>query len=206
MISVDGYTAGPDQAANRPFGKQVEHFHDWILKLQTFRELVLHQEGGETGPSNDVIRETAENLGATIMGRHMFGPDRGDWDLSWRGWWGENPPYHTPVFVLAHRPRESLAMEGGNVFHFVTDGIEAALSRAKEVAGDKDVRIGGGANTVNQYLAAGLVDELELHVVPVLIGAGERLFGGLGENRPKLELIRTVAAPDVTHVKYRIVK
>jgi dihydrofolate reductase len=164
-------------------------------------------EGGETGPSDDVMRETFENVGATVMGRNMFGGGHGPWpEEAWNGWWGDNPPYHTPVFVLTHYAREPLEMEGGTVFHFVTDGIESALRQAREAAGDADVRIGGGANAVNQYLAAGLIDELELHLVPMLLGDGARLFAGMGPDSPRFELVRTVAGADATHLKYRVVK
>ena len=165
---------------------------------------------GHRGPSSDVIAETAENLGATIIGRNMFGGGPGPWGNErwgaepWNGWWGSNPPYHTPVFVLTHHPRPSLEMEGGTTFHFVTGGIEEALDRGRAAAGDRDVRIGGGATVANQYLAAGLVDELEIHLVPMVIGAGPRLLDGLGDTRPAFELIRTVEAPSVTHLKYRI--
>jgi dihydrofolate reductase len=164
-------------------------------------------EGGETGPSDDVMRETQTNLGATIMGRNMFGGGPGPWpDRAWNGWWGDNPPYHTPVFVLTHYAREPLVMQGGTVFNFVTDGIESALEQARQAAGDRDVRIGGGANVVDQYLAAGLIDELELHIVPMLLGDGERLFKDLRGGRPALQVIRTVGTPEVTHVKYRVVR
>jgi dihydrofolate reductase len=206
MMSLDGYMAGPNQAPDKPFGERTEHFLDWVLKLRTFREM-FGQEGGDTGPTDDVMRETAENLGATVMGRNMFGGGPGPWpEEPWNGWWGENPPYHTPVFVLTHYPREPLHMEGGTTFYFVTDGVEAAMTQAKEAAGDKDIRIGGGADVVNQYLAAGLIDELELHIVPMLLGDGARLFEGLDNARPHLEVIRTVPSADVTHVKYRVTK
>ena len=207
MMSLDGYTAGPNQSRDRPFGDRTDNFLDWIFKLKTWREM-QGQPGGETGATDDVMRETATNIGATVMGRKMFGGGPGPWSESqpWNGWWGENPPYHTPVFVITHYARATLPMAGGTVFNFVTEGIEAALERAKEAAGDRDVRIGGGASTVNQYLRAGMIDEIELHVVPMLIGAGERLFVDLGDKQPRLELIRTVAAPDVTHLKYRGVK
>ena len=206
MASLDGYVAGPNQSLDKPFGEGTEHFHDWLVKLRSFRQ--LHgMEGGEAGPSDDVIRETAENLGATIMGRNMFGGGHGPWPAEpWRGWWGENPPFHTPVFVLTHHAREPLAMQGGTVFNFVTDGIMSALEQARRAAGDKDVRIGGGATVVNQYLAAGHVDELELHVVPMILGGGARLFEHLGDARPWLELLRAVATPEVTHLKYRPLK
>jgi dihydrofolate reductase len=206
MMSLDGYAAGPNQSRERPFGEQTEHFHDWILKTRTFRSQI-GQEGGKTGPTDYVLREAMDGIGAYVLGRNMFGGGPGPWpEEPWNGWWGENPPYHTPVFVVTHYPREPLTMEGGTVFHFVTDGTESALRQARQAAGDKDVRIGGGASIANQYLAAGQVDELELHIVPVLIGAGERLFEGLGDQRPRLELVRTVTAPDVTHVKYRVEK
>jgi dihydrofolate reductase len=204
MVSVDGFMAGDNLTASKPFGGIPQDFLAWVFKLKSFQEMGGGTDG-ETGPSDDVMRETGENLGATILGRHMFGPDRGDWDLSWKGWWGENPPYHTDTFVLSHYPREPLPMEGGTTFYFVTDGIEEALRRAKESAGDRDIRIGGGANVVNQYLAAGLIDEIETHVVPVLIGSGQRLFDGLGQDF-KLEKIRVVEGDRVTHIKYRVLK
>ena len=205
MVSLDGFSAGLNQSLEKPFGDGGEQLLGWVLKLRTFRQM-LGQQGGETGPSDDVIRQTAENLGATVMGRNMFGGGRGPWPVEpWNGWWGPNPPYHTPVYVLTHYPREPLVMEGDTTFYFVTDGIESALSRAREAAGEKDVRIGGGANVVNQYLAAGLVDEIELHLVPAILGGGARLFDNLG-GAPKLELARTVAAPDVTHLTYRVVR
>jgi len=206
MISLDGYTAGPNQGPDKPFGDIPEHFLDWVFRLKSFSE--MHGlDSGETGPTDDVIRETAENLGATVIGRNMFGGGPGPWPLdAWNGWWGDNPPYHTPVFVLTHYTREPLAMQGGTTFNFVTEGIDTALARAKEAAGDRDVRIGGGANLVNQYIAAGLVDEIELHIVPVLIGGGTRLFEGIPAPHPKLELVRVVAGAEVTHLKYRFVQ
>lgn len=207
MMSLDGFTAGANQSRDRPFGDGTDHFLDWIFAAKSFRE--MHGlEGGESGPSDDVIRETSTNLGATVMGRNMFGGGPGPWSASepWKGWWGEDPPYHTPVFVLTHYAREPLVMAGGTTFYFVTDGIDAALARAKEAAGDRDVRIGGGAETVNQYLRARAIDEIELHVTPYLIGAGGRLLADLGDNMPRLELLRTVAAPDVTHLRYRVLR
>lgn len=201
MMTLDGFVARPGLSRERPFGEGAEGFHDWLSELRSFQE--MHgMEGGKTGPSDDVIREAMSNAGAWVIGHNMFGP----WPEPWRGWWGEDPPFHTPVFVLTHQPRGSVEMQGGTVFHFVTDGIESALRQAREAAGDKDVRIGGGASTVNQYLAAGLLDEIELHIVPILFGDGPRLFEGLGAARPRLELARTVATPEVTHVKYRVVK
>ncbi len=209
MVTLDGYLAGPDMSPEQPFGSGMDGFLDWIFKLETFRQQI-GMDGGKTGPSNDVIRETQVGLGATIIGRNMFGGSPGPWgpgrwgDEPWRGWWGDNPPYHTPVFVLTHHAREPLEMEGGTTFYFITEGIEVALERAREAAGDLDVRIGGGAATLNQYLAAGHVDELELHLVPKIAGAGQRLFENLGATRPQMELVRTVEAPEVTHLKYRI--
>lgn len=205
MISLDGYTAGPNQGPDKPFGDIPELFLDWVFRLKSFRDL-FGQEGGETGATDDVIRETAENLGATVIGRNMFGGGPGPWPLdAWNGWWGDNPPYHTPVFVLTHYTREPLVMQGGTTFNFVTEGIETALARAKEAAGDRDVRIGGGANLVNQYVTAGLVDEMELHIVPVLIGDGTRLFEGIQAPHRQLELVRAVAGAQVMHLKYRFV-
>ena len=208
MMSLDGNAAGPNQSLEKPFGDGMEQFIGWLFKLKSIREeLKVPGMEGETGPSDDVMRETFENVGATVMGRNMFGGGHGPWpEEAWNGWWGDNPPYHTPVFVLTHYPREPLKMEGGTVFHFVTDGIESALRKAREAAGDADVRIGGGANAVNQYLAAGLVDELELHVVPVLLGDGAKLFAGMGPNSPRFELVRTVAGADAAHLKFRVTK
>jgi dihydrofolate reductase len=161
-------------------------------------------EGGETNASSAVVQERWVNIGATIMGRNMFGPIRGPWpDDAWRGWWGEEPPYHHPVFVLTHHPREPLQMQGGTTFEFVTDGIESALARAKEAAQGADVWLAGGASVANQYLAAGLVDEVDVSIAPVLLGGGERLFEGLGAGSLELTQIRAVDAPGVTHIKYR---
>ncbi len=211
MMSLDGRAAGPNMTPDRPFGDGTEGFTDWVFELKSFR--AQHgMEGGVEGPGDDVMAETSKNLGATIMGRNMFGGGPGPWGDKrwgadpWKGWWGPNPPYHTPVFVLTHHPREPLQMEGGTTFHFVTDGIASALQQAKAAAGDKDIRIGGGANVANQFLAAGLVDEVEIHLVPMVIGAGPRLFDGLADPLPGFELVRTVAAPDVTHVKYRVLR
>ncbi len=162
----------------------------------------LEAEGERTADSH-VAEEVVQGIGAYIMGRNMFGPGRGAWDLEWRGWWGEDPPYHTPVYVLTNHEREPLPMDGGTTFHFVTDGIESALEQARAAAGDKDVSIAGGASTVRQYLAAGLLDELYLHIVPVVLGAGERLLDGVGD--PTLEPVKVVDSPAVTHVKYRVV-
>jgi dihydrofolate reductase len=206
-MSLDGYIAGPNQSIKDPLGEGGEQLHDWAVKLKSFRVLHGDTGGGETGTNDDVLQEAFVNIGATIMGRNMFGGGPGDWDNgSWKGWWGENPPFHTPVFVLTHHAREPLVREGGTTFFFVTDGIESALRQAREVAGDKDVALGGGASVAQQYLAAGSLDEIELHIVPLLLQGGERLLENLGDARPRLELIRTVAAAEVTHLKFRVLK
>lgn len=203
-ISIDGYVAGPDQSMENPLGVGGERLHDWLVELKSWRE-TAGMEGGVVNVSNAVFAEVIANVGAEIMGRGKFGPpQRGPWgDDSWEGWWGPNPPFHKPVFVLTHHEREPLVL-ADTTFTFVTDGIETALERAREAAGDKDVFIGGGARVINEYLAAGLVDELELHVAPILLGGGARLFDGVGPDL-KLALLRTVEAPGVTHLKYRVV-
>ncbi len=178
-VSLDGYAAGPDQSVENPLGRGGEDLHQWFFPTATFQK--MYGTGGETeGVDEAFAARSMAGLGAWIMGRNMFGPVRGAWpDDSWRGWWGENPPYHVPVFVLTHHARPPLKMEGGTVFHFVTDGIEVALERAREAAGDRDIRIGGGTATVRQYLQARLLDELHLAVSPTLLGGGEALFAGL---------------------------
>ncbi|MDQ3937649.1 MAG: dihydrofolate reductase family protein [Chloroflexota bacterium] len=203
--SLDGYVAGPDQSMEDPLGEGGEQLHDWVVPLKAWRE-AHGMEGGEENASSPVMEEENANVGAEIMGRGKFGPPaRGPWgDDPWRGWWGENPPFHKPVFVLTHHEREPLTLSD-TTFTFVTDGIHAALERAREAAGDQDVVIGGGADVINQYLAAGLVDELELHVVPILLGGGARLFAGVGPN-VRLEPLRVVEAPGVAHLKYRVAK
>jgi dihydrofolate reductase len=204
-ISLDGFVAGPNQSAENPLGEGGERLHDWVVPLAAWRE-GHGKEGGEVNESTRVMEEAGGNIGASVMGRNMFGPpDGGDWgDEEWKGWWGDDPPYHYDVFILTHHPREPVEMEGGTTFHFVTDGIESALERAREAAGGKDVRIWGGAQAIQQYLAAGLLDELELHVVPVLLGGGARLLDNLGGADVRLEQVRAVEAPGVTHVKYRV--
>jgi dihydrofolate reductase len=178
-ISLDGYGAGPQQTLEQPLGKGAESLHEWMVTTRTFKQL-FGREGGTTGPDDDFTARGFENIGAWILGRNMFGPIRGAWpDESWRGWWGDNPPYHCDVFVLTHHPRAPLAMQGGTTFHFVTDGIHAALERAKQSAAGKDVRLGGGAATIRQYLRARLIDELHVAIAPVLLGSGEHLFSGL---------------------------
>jgi dihydrofolate reductase len=204
-MSADGFVAGPNQSEENPLGEGGESLHDWIVSLAAWREAHDHQ-GGEINASSRIVAESRENVGAGVMGRNMFGPiGGGDWgDGHWKGWWGDDPPYHYDVFVVTHHPRAPVEMEGGTTYHFVTDGIERALERAKESAGGKDVMLWGGAQVINQYLATGLLDELELHVVPLLLGGGARLFDNLGGADIKLEQIRAVEAPGVTHVKYRV--
>jgi dihydrofolate reductase len=186
-VSADGYVAGPDQSVENPIGEGGMGLHQWHFD----------PEGADAA----VVEEWQSGVGAYIMGRHMFGPDRGEWDLDWTGWWGDEPPYGVPVFVLGHRPRASVPV-GRTTFHFVKDGIEAALDEARQVAGEQKVAIAGGASTVNQYLAAGLVDQLHLHIAPLVLGAGERLFEGVP--RTDLEPLQVVASPGVTHVKYAV--
>ncbi len=203
-ISLDGYIAGPHQSAEAPLGLGGERLHEWAFSTKWFRS--SHGEsGGETGIDDQVLQEAFANVGAAIIGRNMFGPVRGDWgDGSWKGWWGDNPPFGYPVFVLTHHPRAPLPMLGGTTFYFVTEGIEVALAHARKAAGDKDIIAGGGAQTMRQYLAAGLVDEFELDVVPVLLGGGERLFDGLDAASLHLEVVRSLQGRGVTHLKYRV--
>ena len=179
-VSLDGYGAGPDQSREEPLGRGGEALHEWLFPTQTFQQLQRTPKPGTTGPDDEFAAQGFQNLGAWIMGRNMFGPVRvvGN-DESWQGWWGKNPPYHVPVFVLTHHARPPLEMEGRTVFHFVTDGIEAALARAREAAGSRDIRLGGGVNTIRQYLNARLIDELHLAISPLLLGSGEALFVGV---------------------------
>jgi dihydrofolate reductase len=186
-VSADGFVAGPNQSVENPLGEGGLSLHQWHFD----------PEGSDAA----VVEEWQSGVGAYIMGRHMFGPDRGEWDLDWTGWWGEEPPYGVPVFVLGHRPRPSLPV-GSTTFHFVKDGIEAALDEAREAAGEQKVAIAGGASTANQYLAAGLIDQLHLHIAPLVLGSGERLFEGVP--RTDLEPVQVIASPGVTHVKYAI--
>jgi dihydrofolate reductase len=203
-VSADGYVAGPNQTLENPLGEGGENLHGWAFPLQAFR--APHGlEGGEVNASTAVIEESIANVGAEIMGRGKFGGGPGPWgEDPWRGWWGEDPPFHVPVFVLTHHSREPLEMDGGTTFHFVSDGAEAALDQARAAAGDGAVSIAGGAQTVQQYLRAGLLDELYLHIAPVILGAGERLLADVGD--PVLEPVKVVASPAVTHVKYRVVR
>jgi dihydrofolate reductase len=201
-VSLDGYTSGPDQSVDNPLGVGAMHLHDWVFPLAAWR--APHGlEGGEVNASTPVVEEALAGIGATIMGRNMFGGHPGPWDPAkpWTGWWGADPPFHHPVFVLTHHPRPPLPLEGGTTFTFVTEGIEAALAQARRAAGDKDVALAGGASAGRQYLNAGLVDEMELHLAPILLGAGERLFDGVRDLHG-LRLVRTVAAPGVAHLKF----
>jgi dihydrofolate reductase len=202
-VSLDGFAAGPNQSLENPIGEGGMRLHQWAIATDRWRAQ-QGLEGGERGADSEVIDEVFAGVGAYIMGRKMFGGGDGPWDESWRGWWGENPPFHVPVFVLTHHPREALTMEGGTTFTFVTDGIESALEQARAAAGEQDVVIAGGATALQQYLAAGLLDELYLHIVPVLLGAGERLLENVGD--PRLEPVKVVASAGVTHIRYRVVR
>jgi dihydrofolate reductase len=204
-VSLDGYVAGPDQSEENPLGVGGMDLHRWVFELEAWRRQ-QGLEGGEVNASTPVVEEAQSNVGATVMGRNMFGGGPGPWsgDPPWKGWWGDNPPFHKPVFVITHHAREPLEMEGGTTFIFVTDGIESALEQAKRAAGGLDVVLGGGANVAQQYLAAGLVDEFELHIVPILLGEGERLLDNVGDL--ELEQMRGIEAPGVTHIKYRVVR
>lgn len=199
-ISLDGLGAGPDQDVDTPLGRGGERLHGWFLPTRTFQR--THGDGdGTTGIDDDFAARGFDNLGAWIMGRNMFGPVRGPWpDGSWRGWWGPNPPYHVPVFVLTHHARDPLEMEGGTTFHFVTDGIESALEQAREAAGGRDIRIGGGVDTVRQYLVAGHIDDMHIAVSPVLLGSGEALLHGLDLPALGYEVTAHVASEAATHV------
>ena len=199
-VSLDGYVAGPGQSLEHPLGRGGERLHDWAFATRTFR--AMHgMDGGATGIDDDFAAAGQAGIGATIMGRNMFGPIRGPWgSAEWKGWWGDNPPYHHPVFVLTHHPRPLLEMEGGTTFHFVTGGIQDALDRARAAAADRDVLIGGGATTVQQYLRAGLVDEMHLVIVPVILGGGARLFDDIAA-MPGYECAQTASTPAALHVR-----
>jgi dihydrofolate reductase len=204
-MSLDGFVAGPDQGPDNPLGIGGMRLHEWVFPLAAFRN--MHgQDGGEVNASTLVVEESLVNIGATVMGRNMFGGHPGPWDQGpgkpvWTGWWGPNPPFHHPVFVLTHHARAPLVLEGGNVFTFVTDGIESALAQARRAANGRDVSLGGGAHLARAYLAAGLIDEMVISLAPTLLGRGERLFDG-DTDLHGLTLVRTVAAPDVTHLKF----
>jgi len=200
-VSLDGFIAGPNQGVEHPLGEGGERLHDWALETEAWRR-EHGREGGESNIDSEVIDEIQQGIGAVIMGRNMFSPGRGEWDPEWKGWWGEEPPFKAPVYILTNHPRETIEMEGGTTFTFVTDGIEAALEQARAAAGDEDVLIAGGAKTIQQYLAAGLADELFLHVVPILLGEGERLLVDVGDL--DLQQLEVVGTPAVTHIRYAV--
>ena len=204
-MSLDGYVAGPNQSLKDPLGVGGEALHGWAVELAAFQE-VHGKKGGVVNASSTIMQEMFKNVGAVIMGRGMFGGGPGPWPPDWKGWWGENPPYHMPVFVLTHHARNPLPMRGGTTFHFVTDGIESALNQAKRAAAAKDVLIMGGAKTINQFLAAGLVDEVNISMVQLLLGGGERLLDNLGDSPLRLEQTRVVEAPGVVHLRYRVAR
>jgi dihydrofolate reductase len=203
-MSLDGYAAGPSQDRDNPLGVGGHQLHEWMFATRGWHAMT-GGDGGETGVDDDFVRAGDAGVGATIMGRNMFGPIRDGWgDEQWTGWWGDEPPYRHPVFVLTHHPRSSVEMAGGTTFHFVTDGIEAALARAFDAAGGADVRLGGGVATIQQYLRAGLVDEMHVVVSPVLLGAGERLFDNLAGGPAGYQRVEHVASPSVAH--FRLVR
>jgi dihydrofolate reductase len=202
-LSLDGFVAGPQQSVENPLGIGGSRLHEWAFALSIFRK-AHGLEGGELNPSTAVVEESLANIGATIMGRNMFGGHPGPWHATqpWNGWWGSNPPFHHPVFVLTHHARKPLECEGGTRFMFATGGVEAALEQARQAAAGKDVSLAGGAQAAQQYLARGLVDEMELSLVPMLLGRGEKLFESIGTDLHGLELVRTVTAPKVVHLKF----
>mgnify|MGYP001545750974 FL=1 len=199
-VSIDGFGAGPDQSLDHPLGVGGEALHRWAFETRTFKQM-FGGEGGSTGTDDEFARRGFENIGAWILGRNMFGPVRGPWpDESWKGWWGETPPYHTQVFVLTHHARAPLEMDGGTIFHFVTDGIHTALERAKEAAGEHDIRLGGGVATIREYLRAGAIDEMHLAISPVLLGAGENLLAGLDLPMLGFRCTEHVPTENATHL------
>jgi len=204
-MSLDGFVAGPNPTVEEPLGKDGESLHEWVFMLEAWRK-PHGRSGGETGPDNDVMKEATANTGAVIMGRKMFSGGDGPWDKDPNpdGWWGDDPPFHVPVFILTHNERETVNKDGGTTFNFVTDGIESALSQAKAGAQDKDIQIAGGAGVIQQFMKAGLLDELQIHVSPMLLHGGTRLFENLGD--AKLEKIRVIDSPLVTHIKFRVKK
>lgn len=203
-ISLDGFGAGPDQDINNPLGVGGSELHQWAFPTRTFQRALFGNDGGTTGVDEDFAARGFRNIGAWILGRNMFGPVRGGWpDMGWKGWWGDNPPYHVPVFILTHHARPPIEMEGGTTFYFVTGGIDEALDRAREAAAGQDVRIGGGPNTIQQYLRQGLIDELHIAIVPVLLGRGERLFEGVDMRASGYDCISQVASENATHVVLR---
>jgi dihydrofolate reductase len=202
-VSLDGFGAGPNQDLANPLGIGGEDLHQWFVPTRTFQKMIGSGGEGTTGVDDDFAARGIKNLGAWILGRNMFGPIRGAWpDEKWKGWWGDDPPYHTPVFVLTHHPRASIQMEGGTTFHFVTDGIHAALKRAREAAGGLDVRIGGGSETIRQYLQAGLVDEMHLAISPMILGRGESLLAGIDLLKLGYKCTEHATTPSAMHVVF----
>jgi dihydrofolate reductase len=201
-VSLDGFVAGPNPTLDEPLGQGGERLHDWVIRTAAWRREHGYEGGTEGDADAEIVERVQSNVGAVIMGRNMFGGGPGPWDEEWKGWWGENPPFHTPVFVLTHHEREPLEMEGGTTFHFVTDGIESALERARDAAGAGDVLVAGGAEAIQQYLHAGLLDELFIHIAPVVLGGGRRLLDNVGD--PKLEPVEVIASPLATHIRYRV--
>ncbi|MBV8656984.1 MAG: dihydrofolate reductase [Burkholderiales bacterium] len=203
-LSLDGYGAGPNQDLNNPLGIGGTELHQWLVPTRTFQQALFGNDGGTTGLDDDFAARGFQNVGAWILGRNMFGPIRGDWpDESWKGWWGDNPPYHVPVFVLTHHARAPIEMAGGTTFHFVTGGIHEALDCAREAAAGRDVRIGGGPATIRQYLREGLIDELHIAISPVLLGRGESLFEGLDLRALGYQCVEFLASEKATHVVLR---
>lgn len=199
-VSMDGFGAGPNQSLQNPLGIRGTELHEWFFKTQVFQREVLKREGGLTNQDNAVAEKAMSGLGAWILGRNMFSPTRGAWDNSWKGWWGENPPYHCPVYVLTHHARPPLQMEGGTTFYFVTDGIHSALKQAKEAAQGKDIRIGGGVATIKQYLQANLIDEIHFVFSPVFLGAGENIFFGIDLPKLGFKVTERIATEQATHI------
>ena len=199
-VSMDGFGAGPHQDLHHPLGVRGTELFEWFFKTQVFQRTVMNREGGTTDADNSVAEKAIENIGAWILGRNMFGPVRGSWDESWKGWWGDTPPYHVPVFILTHHPRAPLKMEGGTTFYFVTDGIQSALKQAKEAAKGKDVRIGGGVATIRQFLNANLIDEMHLAFSPVILGTGENLFSGIDLSKLGFKVTERLATELATHL------
>ena len=203
-VSLDGYGAGPDQSIDNPLGVGARELHQWLVSTRTFQRTLFGKDGGTTGVDDDFADRGFRNVGAWILGRNMFAPSRGGWqDPSWKGWWGDSPPYHAPVFILTHHARPPIEMEGGTTFHFVTGGIHEALDRAREAAAGTDVRIGGGPDTIRQYLRVGLIDELHIAIAPVLLGRGEPLFEGIDLRSLGYECVESVASEKATHVVLR---
>jgi dihydrofolate reductase len=199
-ISADGFGAGPRQDLQNPLGVRGMELHGWFFQTEVFRTMVIGQQGGSRGEDNAMAHEAMSGLGAWILGRNMFSPGRGPWDEAWKGWWGDNPPYHVPVFVLTHYPRPPLEMAGGTTFHFVTDGAASALAKARAAAGEKDIRIGGGVATIRQYLSMGAVDEVHFAISPVVLGEGEHVFSGMNLAKLGFSVVRTVHGEHAMHI------